>query len=110
MKLYYQPSKYTYEWSPNTGSDGLTIGELFPGTYLFEASYNDTKTGFVEVDISKEGVDHTFVATLVTLNFPGCSITYQAKYKNTFSQPSMALFPGTYDFTFKFSDKTTITR
>ena len=101
VTLRFKAGGYTSHWGKATGTDGITTGELFAGTYEFEASYNNTTVGFVGVDITGDGVDHTFTATLVTLSYPG-NIRYKgsAGYMHHFEKPTMALFPGTYEFTF----------
>ncbi|NLT97063.1 MAG: hypothetical protein GXW96_02715, partial [Christensenellaceae bacterium] len=96
-----------------TNGDGIAIKALFAGTYEMYAVYNKTTSATewvnVTADVGDDKIDHTFVATLVTLNFPG-TIKYKVG-SNTYAFKSpMALFPGKYEFIFSKSGWPTFTR
>jgi len=92
----------------NSDENGIISAQLFPGVYPMTASYRLTKSATQSVDIRGGGVDATFTATALRLNFPG-EITYVASgYSSFYVKPVTSLFPGTYPFTFKANGKTIV--
>ena len=111
-EIKYQAGGSTLTFGTTDGS-GIAMKELFAGSYNMSASVNKTSSGYIPVDVTadegSDKLDYTFVATVVTLNFPG-TIRYSAGGSTiTFVSP-MALFPGTYRFTFSSSGKPTVTQ
>jgi hypothetical protein len=88
-----------------TNADGITSAELFAGTYNMWTTVNYTDSGKRLVDITQTGIDYTFVATVVTMNFSG-TIRYYAGGSNVKFTSPQAMFPGTYKFTFSKSGNT----
>jgi hypothetical protein len=78
---------------------GQTIGELFPGTYSFEMSYNGTAEVKSSVNIPAGTTTLTWTTTNVTLQYSG-SISFGGLDGNSgwFTKPSMELLPCTRKF------------
>ncbi len=111
-EIKYQAGGSTLTFGTTDGS-GIAMKELFAGSYNMSASVNKTSSGYIPVDVTadegSDKLDYTFVATVVTLNFPG-TIRYSAGGSTITFVPPMALFPGTYRFTFSSSGKPTVTQ
>lgn len=98
-----------YGYEMTTDENGIAVMQLFPGTYTLSARYAGTTSAAQTVDITNPDADVTFEATRVTLSFPG-TITYKNTYDYSFNQPTMAMFPGTYAFTFSVWGQPSVVR
>ena len=79
-----------------TGENGVVNRELFPGSYMFKASYKGTSSVQESVTVS-DGSVVSFKTTNVKLHFSG-KIRYKAgNYAYYYSEE---MFPGTYEFLF----------
>ncbi len=97
-------STYTSWWFPGglTGVDGTSSAEVFPGTYSFEMEYQGTAETKVSVDIPDADTTLTWNTATVTLYYSG-SLSYGGGSGDSawFTQPTMNLLAGTYNFHFR---------
>jgi len=100
--LNYHASS-SYPTFGKTDENGVAVKELFAGTYGIQASYKGTKSGYIPVDITQDGVDHTFQTTRVLLRhtsvieYLGSDNSY---HKLSDGKQAGEMFPGTYKFYF----------
>ena len=99
-------SVYFTRWFPDnpgivTDSTGMTMGQLFPGTYSFEMQYKSTSDRKYVVVIPQAGATIIWNTVSVNLTSPS-SISYGGPngVSTWFTQPNMELLPGTYKFKF----------
>ena len=92
------PQYYTGNWY-DFGTNGHTTDsmELLPANYAFHVTYNGlTQQQWQDVSVNPSVV---FYTTKVTLQYSG-TVRYWTGVWNTFTKPSMDLFPYTYPFQF----------
>jgi hypothetical protein len=92
----------TSHFLPDTGANGETYGEFFPGTYSFEMGYQSTAEPKVSVTVDGSNSLFTWQTTAVTLQYSG-QISYGEGTGDSrwFNKPTMELLPGTYKFHFR---------
>ena len=96
--VIYKSGQYSYSLG-TTNEDGTVKKQLFDGTYSMQASINGTQSKEKSVQVSTNGIETTFTASNVQLNFSG-EVTYQAGNYSHHYTNGIALFPGTYTFKF----------
>jgi hypothetical protein len=122
---YGSGSNYTSAWFGTTGGSGTITGNLAPGTYSFQALYNNGHAEQMNVDVSSPGpVTVTFNTYKLTLRLEECDTgngidggnarfgagsTYTTSWfpggatgSSTTGETEAEFFPGTYTFQMQY--------
>ncbi len=70
VSLSYHASS-SYPTFGKTDENGIAARELFAGTYGIQAGYKGTRSGYIPVEITRDGIDHVFKTTRVQFNHSG---------------------------------------
>ncbi len=112
VSLSYHASS-SYPTFGKTDENGIAARELFAGTYGIQAGYKGTRSGYIPVEITRDGIDHVFKTTRVQFNHSGV-IDYlgsdHSYYRLSDGKQPGEMFPGEYKFFFGGSVKPQFTR
>lgn len=91
---------YAQGWRPvgsGTTSAGQVSQEMFPGSYSFEMTYNNSRQQQNGQVVSSPGSDVVFQTGALTLNYSG-GVGYYYRGWHSFNKPTEQFLPGTRTF------------